>query len=61
MTTEGRSYVNVHAGDLEATKIPATRIGKQTVMKGSGITFYFTPEVARQWITVLETISKDNA
>lgn len=59
MTTEGRSYVNVHAGHLEATTVPATHIGKQTIMRGSGITFYFTADVARQWIGVLETIAKE--
>ena len=58
MTTTGRAFVGIHAGDLEATTTPPTHIGQQAVMRGSGITFYFTAEVAKQWISVLETIAE---
>jgi hypothetical protein len=58
MTTTGHSYVSIHAGDLETTNTPPTHIGKLAVMKGSGITFYFTPEVAAQWVGVLQTIAE---
>lgn len=58
MTTTGRAFVGIHAGDLEATTTPPTLSGQQAVMKGSGITFYFTPDVARQWIEVLTKISE---
>lgn len=58
MTTIGRAFVGIHAGDLEATTTPPTDIGQQAVMRGSGITFYFTAEVARQWIEVLTKISE---
>jgi hypothetical protein len=53
----GQVQASVVAGHIEATATKPNNIGKQVAMTGSGVMFYFTPDVARQWIGVLETIA----
>ena len=56
-TTKGNVSVSVLAGHITATERPISDlIGKQ-VMMGDDLYFHITPEVAAQWIAVLETIA----
>ena len=61
--TEGTVGVSIVAGHIAATDQPIhPRIGQQVFMgSGADFAFHITPDVARQWIGVLEPIAKDNA
>lgn len=51
--------VSAVAGPIRATNHPRNqKIGQQVTM-GDDLYFHITPEVARQWIGVLEPIAKD--
>lgn len=51
--------VSAIAGPIRATSQPRNpNIGQQVTM-GDDLYFHITPEVARQWIGVLEPIAKD--
>ena len=59
-TTEGTVGVSITAGHLTPTDRQPTSIGKQLWMgKDGALAIHITPDVARQWIGVLETIAKD--
>ena len=56
--TAGRINVSIEAGHLKPTITPPSpALGKQVEMDGSNVLLYITPEVAKQWLTVLETIA----
>lgn len=60
MTTKGNISVSVLAGHIEVdVTSPNERIGQQVIM-GDDLYFHITPDVAKQWISVLETITKDS-
>lgn len=55
----GQVHATIVAGSIEATATPPSpRIGNQIVMAGTGVHIYITPDVARQWIGVLESITE---
>ena len=57
MTTT-RVYVSIEAGHLTPTPTPpSVLLGQQFQMDGSPVLLYITPEVAKQWLTVLKTIA----
>lgn len=59
----GAVSVSVIAGEIEVTNTPITltpSLGQQVVMGNSGLYFHIKPEVARQWVSVLEPIAKEN-
>jgi hypothetical protein len=58
--TEGTVGVSITAGHIAATKQPLHPVIGQQVVMGAGINFmlHITPDVARQWIGVLEPIAK---
>lgn len=52
--------ISITATDIERSpNPPISGVGIQLRM-GGGNFIYFTPEIARQWIGVLETIAKDS-
>jgi len=54
----GRINVSIEAGHLKPTITPPSpALGKQVEMDGSNVLLYITPEVAKQWLTILETIA----
>lgn len=56
--TNGGISVSVLAGHIKATSQPIhPEIGQQVSM-GDDLYFHITAEVARQWISVLETIAE---
>lgn len=58
--TTGNVSVSVAAGHIKATSQPTNpEIGQQVSM-GDDLYFHITPEIARQWIGVLETIAKES-
>lgn len=56
----GQVTAAIHAGHIEATATKPNHIGQQVAMAGSGVHIYITPDVAKQWIGVLETIAEDH-
>ena len=55
----GRINVSIEAGHLKPTITPPSpQLGKQVEMDGSNVLLYITPEVAKQWLTVLKTIAE---
>jgi hypothetical protein len=60
--TTGQLHLTVIAGTIEATDIePSPNIGQQIRMPGSGVLIYITPDIARQWIGVLENITAETS
>ena len=55
----GQVTATIMAGHIEATTTKPNNIGQQVVMAGSSVHIYITPNVARQWIGVLEQIAKE--
>lgn len=56
----GTLSLSIIAGPIRATRHPINeRIGKQFTM-GADLSFHITPEMARQWIGVLETITEES-
>jgi len=53
----GQVTALIIAGHLEAADTKPNNIGHRFIMAGSSVTFYIKPEVAKQWISVLETIA----
>lgn len=57
--TEGKLSAVIHLGAISKSSTGPTRIiGQQCYMEGMSGVLYVTPEVARQWIGVLETIAE---
>jgi hypothetical protein len=57
--TTGDLSVSVIAGHIEATSQPPhPEIGQQVKMGDSRLYFHIKPDVARQWIGVLESIAE---
>lgn len=55
----GRIETTIIAGAIKSTGTPmSARIGQQVRMPGSDALIYITPEIAKQWISVLETIAE---
>ena len=53
-----RVYVSIEAGHLTPTPTPPSQLlGQQVQMDGSPVLLYITPEIARQWIETLTTIT----
>lgn len=60
MSDAGIVSVSVIAGPIKPTQLRMhAEIGKGINM-GNNFSFHITPEIARQWITVLEPISKED-
>ncbi|GAP53849.1 hypothetical protein AHiyo6_04140 [Arthrobacter sp. Hiyo6] len=58
----GYISASIVAGHIKATKSAAiSNIGKQVAMSGSTTMLYIKPDVARQWIGVLEQIAEGGA
>ena len=58
--TAGRINVSIEAGHLKPTITPPSpALGKQVEMDGSNVLLYITPEVAKQWLTVLARIADE--
>ncbi len=58
--TSGHVSVSVTAGPIAVTSQPLhPQIGQQVTM-GDTLYFHITPAVARQWIEVLTTITKES-
>ena len=56
--TTARVYVSIEAGHLTPTPTPPSQLlGQQVQMDGSPVLLYITPEIARQWIETLTTIT----
>lgn len=53
LATNGHTSVSVIAGPIT----PSTRRPDTIVYMGDGLSILYTPETARQWIGVLETIA----
>lgn len=50
--------VSVLAGPIElADRGPDPKVGQMVLMGFSGFYFHITPEIAKQWLPVLETIA----
>lgn len=62
MSTEGAVGVSITAGRIASSDLPPhPLIGQQVFMGTKGdFAIHITPEIARQWIGVLETVAKDN-
>ena len=60
--TEGTVGVSITAGHIAATDQPMHPVIGQQVSMGTDAAFmlHITPEVAKQWISVLETIAEGN-
>ena len=58
--TPGHISVTVQAGHIQATETAPNHIGQQITMAGASAMFYIKPDVARQWISVLETIARED-
>lgn len=57
--TDGYITATINAGHISKTSTPPSpKIGQQLQMNGATIHIYITPEVARQWVGVLETIAE---
>ena len=53
-----RVYVSIEAGHLTPTPTPPSQLlGQQFQMDGSPVLLYIRPEIVRQWIEVLTTIT----
>ncbi len=60
VATEGIVGVSIIAGHIRTTGQPVSRIGQQVFMGGGiDLSIHITPEIARQWIDVLTTITKE--
>jgi len=59
-TTEGTVGVSITAGHIAATDQPLHPVIGQQIVMGTGVDFmlHITPDVARQWIGVLEQIAE---
>ena len=57
---EGTVGVSITAGHIAATDQPPHPVIGQQVVMGTGVDFmlHITPDVARQWIGVLQTIAE---
>ena len=61
MTPQGHMRVLVVAGPIELSVHPAQPLsGKQVLMGNSGLSLHITPDIAKQWLPVLEQIAKDS-
>ncbi len=55
--SEGNLSVSITAGHIRATSQPQhPLIGQQVAMGNGDLHFHITPEIARQWVGVLEQI-----
>lgn len=60
MTHNGLLNVSVLAGEIQPTQQAINpAIGKQVTMGDSGLIFHITPEIAKQWLPVLQTIAAE--
>jgi len=61
-TPEGTVGVSITAGHIAATDQPIHPVIGQQIVMGTGADFmlHITPEVAAQWLTVLEPIAKES-
>lgn len=61
-TLEGTVGVSITAGHIAATDQPMHPVIGQQIVMGTGVDFmlHITPEVAAQWIGVLEPIAKES-
>lgn len=60
--TEGKLSVVIHLGNIEMAGTSPTRVvGQQCHMEGLSGLIYITPEVAEQWLPVLETIANETS
>jgi hypothetical protein len=58
MSTEPRIGLSITAAPVEGARPPIG--GLHQLRMGVASFIYFTPEVAKQWIGVLETIAKES-
>ena len=60
-TPEGTVGVSITAGHIAATDQPPHPVIGQQLVMGTGVDFmlHITPDVAKQWIGVLQTIAGD--
>lgn len=53
--------VSIMAGPIKlADRPPSPEVGQMVLMGVTGFYFHIHPEIAKQWIPVLESIAKDS-
>lgn len=58
--TEGYITAAIQAGHISKTSNPpGPKIGQQVSMAGATTYIYITPEVARQWLPVIQQIAEE--
>ena len=61
MTRDHYPSVTIVAGELEQVVAPAATFGHMVRMHGGATYIHITPETAKQWIGVLNTIAEEES
>jgi hypothetical protein len=56
----GSVGVSVVAGYIEVTSTARTAVGQQVEMAGSSVYFYIRPDVAKQWLPIIEKLAAES-